>query len=529
MSVATAVFFALLLIAAFAVIARVLRQPYPIVMVIGGALIALIPGLPEIHLNPDIVFLVILPPLLFVGGWTTDAREFKLYLTPILYLSLGLVIVTTVVVAFFAHWLIGLPLAAAFVLGAVLSPPDAIATEAIADEVSLPRATAAILSGESLVNDATALVIYRFAIAAVVTGTFSLFSATLQFFYVAIGGVAIGLVLAEGIAWVQTRVKQSKYADDTVSTIFSIVTPFLVYLPAEALHASGVLATVTAGVALGRRSGTLFTSQSRIAALHVWELLIFVLNGAAFLLIGLQLRTILHGLRSYPPQTLVLYALSTCAVLVAVRFAMVFSVTYLRLKLDRKSFGQTPPTWKTMLITSWAGMRGLITLAVALAIPATTATGEAFPGRSLILFLAFSTIVITLVGQGITLPFLIRGLAIVDPISDDDALVRARLRTALAARERLRELESEFTTTHEWEIAGRMIGALDDRIGHFGALESGAEDAHSRTPERGKRLQLEMYAAERKALEGMRASGEISDRVYSEIGWEIDLSEARLA
>lgn len=252
----TIVFWTLLAIAVFGIASRALRLPYPIVMVVGGAMLAFVPGLPSIRVPPDLVFLVLLPPLLFGGGWQTDPREFREFLEPILLLALGLVIFTTVVVAYFAHAFMGLPLAAAFVLGAVLSPPDAIATEAIADEVPFPRSLNAILSGESLINDATALVIYRFAIAAVLTGTFSFGLAALQFAYVSVAGIAIGIAIARVAGWVLIRLREAKAVDSVTSTIVTIVTPFLVYLPAEALHASGVLATVAAGITLGRHSSS---------------------------------------------------------------------------------------------------------------------------------------------------------------------------------------------------------------------------------------------------------------------------------
>jgi Na+/H+ antiporter len=525
------VFWALLAIGIFGIVARLTRVPYPIVMVIGGATIALIPNIPPIHLPPDIVFVLLLPPILFAGGWTTDVRAMKRSLEPILLLALGLVAFTTAVVAIVAHAYVGLPLASAFVLGAILSPPDAIATEAIGESVPFPRGIATILSGESLINDATALVIYRFAVAAVATGAFSLAGATLDFFYVAIAGIAIGLAVAEVAGRIQIYLREKGLVDDVTATIVTMVTPFVAYLPADAAHASGVLAAVAAGISLNRRSDRMFDGQMRLTASGAWGVMIFTLNGVAFLSIGLQLDSVLAGLSAYRPMTLACYALATCGVVIASRFVWIFASVYTRRAFGRlKGLDAKNVTWRGLFVMSWAGMRGIVTLAGALALPATLQNGTPFPDRNLIVFLAFTTIVVTLVGQGLTLPFIMRALDVVEDGADDTSdMARARVEIARAARSRLRELEADFTTQEEWTIAGRMIAALDQRIDHFGDGPTptiGTEEIA--TQDRDRSIQRELATKQRDTLAELRGTGAITDRAFRDLQWEIDLLELHL-
>jgi Na+/H+ antiporter len=522
----------LLAITLFAILSRLVRVPYPIVMLIGGGLIALIPGLRPVKLAPDVVFLVILPLLLFGGGWTTDFRRFKQLLVPILWLALGLVVLTTLAVAYVAHAWLGLPLASAFVLGAILSPSDAIATEAIADEIPFPAGAQTILSGESLVNDAAALVLYAFAIDAVSTGTFSLVPAALDFLYVTVAGMAIGLIAAYAIYRVSGWMRRANVQDDVLSVLISLVTPFMTYLPAQAAQASGVLAAVTGGVFLSTRSSTIFTAEQRLAAGGVWATTTFALNGFAFILVGLQLRSVFGELASYSPGTLLGYALGIAAVVVGTRFVAVFaggSLRWARGKARGGDVGAHPP-WGGFIITAWAGMRGIVTLAGALAIPATTASGTPFPGRALILFLAFTTIVITLVGQGLTLPYIVRRLGGGPDDGYQRDLALARLRLAEAGRERMRELEAGFTSTTEWEAASRIIGTLQEQITQAQAVLDGAATGDRTTALASAESSLigSMHAAERTALERMRRNAEISDRAFRQIQYEIDLGESRL-
>ena len=517
---------------ALALIAKKLRVPYPVVFVIGGLVLALIPGVPTITLQPDLVFLLFLPALIFGDGWTTDYRSFKRYAQPIFMLAIGLVAFTSLCVAYVAHWLMGFPLAVGFVLGAILSPTDAVATDAIAEEVGLPRRLMTILSGESLVNDATGLVIYRFAVLAVLTGAFSFVDAGLRFVYVAGAGVAVGIALGWLIAKVAVAIRKAGLSDDVIAVSISLVTPFAVYVPAEAIGASGVLAAMSAGIFLSRSSLQIFDADARIAAGAVWNLLFFIFNGAAFVLIGLQLRGIVHGLSGYRLSTLIGWSLAIALVVMLVRYAWMFPATYGRRRLFpgvREREGPDPP-WRWVFVLATAGMRGIVSLAAALALPDAIRPGVPFPYRDLILFVTFVVILVTLVGDGLALPWLIRRWNIKDSEDDGQALAAARVRVADAARSHLRTLEPAFTSTAEWEAAGRLHAGYEQRANHFAAHAAGVEpDDDALQHEVEQRLRREGYEAERRALSEMRRSGEISDAAYRELEWDIDLAESRLA
>src|SRR5450631_1262328 len=332
-----------------ALLAKKLRVAYPVVFVIGGAALGAIPGTPRIALAPDLVFLLFLPPLIFGDGWTTDVRTFVRYRQPILLLAIGLVLFTSVCVAHAAHALLGFPLALGYVLGAILSPTDAVATDAIAEELNLPRRLAAIINGESLVNDASGLVIYAFAVTAVLTGAFSLGLALLQFVYVVVIGLGVGIgggmILSRVIDWI----RRSGLSDEVIAVSISLVTPFALYVSADALHASGVLAALSGGMMLSRKSSQIFDADSRIAASAVWNLLFFTFNGAAFVLIGLQLRSIVGALTVYPPGTLAGWALGIAAVVILARYVWVFPVSRLRRAIFPASAASEgpPPSWQT--------------------------------------------------------------------------------------------------------------------------------------------------------------------------------------
>jgi len=308
----------------------------------------------------------------------------------------------------------------------------------------------------------------------------------------------------------------------------SLATPFLAYLPAEAAHVSGVLAAVAAGMSLSRRSADLFDGEMRVTAGGAWGVAVFALNGVAFLAIGLQLPSLVAGLSAYRPATLATYGAITSGIVIASRFVWIFGSVFIRRTLGRlRGFREARLTWRGMVVMSWAGMRGIVTLAAALALPAATRDGTPFPGRDLILFLAFVTIVVTLVGQGLTLPFIMRKLDVVEDQDDGTDIARGRVGAAVAARERLRELEADFESVEEWTIAGRLIAELDQRIDHFGR-DAGAGLDGVAAHERDLALRRELYGVERAALSKMRHSGEITDRAYRDLTYEIDLAEARL-
>jgi Na+/H+ antiporter len=360
----------LVAVSALALLSRKVPVPYPILLVLGGLLLALIPGLPVVRLNPELVFLFFLPPLLYPAAIFTPWRDFRANLRPIALLAVGLVLFTTVSVGFLAHYFIpDFPLAAGFVLGAIISPPDAIAATAIAQHLRIPRRIITVLEGESLVNDATALVAFRFGVAAVVTGVFSLAHATGQFFVVGIGGILIGLLVGIVTFWIQKPID-----DPPIEITLSLLTPFAAYLPAEQLGVSGVLAVVTTGLYHGWRLPEFTTSRTRLQAGPVWEMIEFLLNGFIFLLIGLQLPEVLRHLSGRSIPQLVWYAAAISIAVILIRILWVFPATYLPRLLFKSIRRRDPfPPWQHVMLVAWTGMRGVVSLAAALALPFTTA------------------------------------------------------------------------------------------------------------------------------------------------------------
>src|ERR1700736_1433010 len=361
----------LIVVATLAILAKKVDVPYPVLLVIGGLALGFVPGLPPVQLDPDLVFLFLLPPLLYPAAVFTSWRDFRTNLRPILFLAIGLVLLTTAVVAVVAHALTGLPWPAAFVLGAIISPPDAVAATAITSRLRVPRMIVTILDGESLVNDATALVAYRFAIAAMMSGTFSLSEAIGRFVLVAVGGTGIGLA----VGWLAAHV-QHRLDDPPVQMTISLLTPFAAYIPAERLHVSGVLAVVAAGLFIGWRVPQILTSRTRLNAYVFWEMMVFILNGLIFVLIGLQLPRIIHALSGRSLKQLVWHAVLISCAAIVVRIAWVFTATYL-LRLIRNSWRKTEsyPAWQNVTIIAWTGMRGVVSLGAALALPLTLSDG----------------------------------------------------------------------------------------------------------------------------------------------------------
>ncbi|HLP75620.1 MAG TPA: Na+/H+ antiporter [Candidatus Paceibacterota bacterium] len=526
MSLVVDIFVGLLLtVAVLGLIARRLNIPYPIFFVVGGALLGLIPRLPAIRLDPELVFLFFLPPLLFPAALFTSWRDFRANLRPITLLAVGLVLFTTIAVALLAHYFMNLPLAVGFVLGAIISPPDAIAATAIAERLRVPQRIVTVLEGESLVNDATALVAYRFAIVAVVTGSFSLAKASGQFVIVAVGGIAIGLA----IGWLAEQFHK-RVDDAPIEITVSLLTPFAAYLLAERWGASGVLAVVTAGLYLGRRMPELLSFRTRLRGGPVWEMLEFLLTGFVFILIGLQLPEVLRRLsgNSIPIRDLVIYALVISIAIVGIRILWVFPATYLPRLLLRKIRERDPyPKWQHVAIVSWTGMRGVVSLAAALALPLTTATGEAFPGRDLILFLTFVVIFATLVVQGLSLPPLIRWLDLEDDQSMEKEERNARLKANRDALARLNAIAEKDPA--KADALQRLRIEYED---HIRSIE-GAEPANAGSPLRlfsseYERLSYEALQQERQTIIQLRNENVINDEVLRHIQRDIDLAEARL-
>lgn len=512
------------------ILAPRLHVPYAILLVLGGLLLGFIPGLPRFTLDPDLVFLLFLPPLLYSSAWLTSWRDFRANLRPISLLAIGLVLVTVVVVAVVAHLLIpGLPWAVAFVLGAIVSPTDAVAATAIAKRLGIPQRIVTIIEGESLVNDATGLVAYRFAVAAAISGAFSLSQAGLQFVLVSAGGIALGLAAGWGL----TRVH--RWLDNPPLEItVTLLTPFAVYLLGEeVLQVSGVLATVTTGLYLTYRAPTFFSSETRLQANAVWNILIFQLNGLVFILIGLQLPGILDNLEStiarHSPLVLVEYAVLVSLTVILTRLVLAFPGTYLPRLLSRRLRERDPyPGWRTVVMIGWTGMRGAVSLAAALALPEVTATGAAFPERALVVFLTFCVILATLVIQGLSLPPLIRGLRLQDDGASEREETKVRLMAAQAALARLDELASQD------EVSQRLVQHLrrhyEARIHSITKRARQAEDEPG--PDQAtmyQQLQREALEAERDAVIDLRNRGEINDDILRRIERELDLEEQRLA
>ncbi len=511
----------LIVVAALAILAKKVTLPYPVLLVIGGLALGFVPGLPGVQLDPDLVFLFLLPPLLYPAAVFTSWRDFRANLTPILLLAIGLVLLTTVLVAVVAHALTGLPWAAAFVLGAVVSPPDAVAATAITSRLRVPRKIVSVLDGESLVNDATALVAYRFAVAAMISGTFSLHGAAGRFFLVAAGGICIGLA----VGWLAAHL-QRRLDDPPVQMTISLLTPFAAYIPSERLHVSGVLAVVTAGMFMGWRGPQILTARTRLNIYVFWEMMVFLLNGLVFVLIGLQLPRILHTLSGRSLKQLIWHGVLISAAAIVVRIAWVFASTNLLRLVSAIRHKEDPyPGWRNAAIVGWTGMRGVVSLAAALAIPLTLADGHPFPGRDYILFITFCVILATLVLQGLTLPAVIHRLGVVD-----DGLANVEERTArLKANETALAYLSEVDKRFPPEVIDRLRVEYDDRIRQLEACAKSDEDqADEPMVPSFAQLQQEALDVERRTIIQLRDEYVINDEVLRRIQADLDHAEARL-
>ena len=513
------------IVAALVITARKLLVPYPIVLVLGGLALSFIPHLPEVRLSPDLVFYFILPPLLYPAALFTSWRDFRRNLRPILLLAIGLVLITMVTVAYVAHSLVpDLPWAAAFALGAIVSPPDAVAATAVIRRLGIPPRIETILEGESLVNDATALVAFQFAVAAVMTGTFSLEHATARFVFVAIGGIGFGLLVGYAMRWVQQQLD-----DPPVQITLSLLTPFLAYLPAEHLHVSGVLAVVTAGIYLGWHSPVIVSARYRLQAFAFWEIVVFLLNGFVFIVIGLQLPGILRALLGQAFTRLIVDGLIVSVAVIVARFVWVFPVTYLSRWLFPKVRARDPsPPWQQVALICWAGMRGVVSLAAAFALPFALPNGNPFPGRDYILFLTFCVILATLVLQGLTLPVVVRVLGLQDDGSTDEEERAARLEANQAA---MKLIDGAAAGDFPADIVSRLRAEYDDRLQQLQRCAEQQGDDRSgevATPQY-QQLQKKALDVEREAIIRLRNQRVINDKALRRIQRDLDLAEARLS
>jgi len=511
--------------ALLAQLARVLNVPYPILLVVGGLGLGFVPGLPVVQIAPEVIFIIFLPPLLNAAAFTSSPLDLRVHLRPIVLLAIGLVLLTTLAVAAVVHFVVGLPWAVSFVLGAILAPTDLVAAEAIFRRLGVPERVGTVVGGESLINDGTGLAAFRVALAAV-GGTFSLWEAGLRFLLIGGGGILVGLVLAWVILPLWARLR-----DPSILITFSVLIPYGVYILAEeVLHVSGILAVVTYGLSQGWRAPRLFPdASSRIQALAFWGVLIFVLEALLFILVGQQLPSILGSLGEYSLAQVLLYAVLIYAAVLAARFAWFFSTPYLHPVIDRLLRTRyLRASWQERLVMSWSGMRGGISLAAALAVPVTIG-GERFEGRDLILFLTFAVILATLILQGLTLPLLIRALRLKDDGNEDTLMeLRARLEGARAALSRLERIsENERVPPGAKQ---QMRDNYEGRIRRYeGGIEAGGttdEYAENSAAWRGWRRAL--IGAEREAILSLRDRGEISPEVMRRIERDLDLEESRI-
>lgn len=516
----------LIVATALAIVAHRFAIPYPALLVVGGLVLGFVPALPEVTLEPDIVFLLFLPPILFGAGYFTSIRDLKANRRPIAFLAVGLVLFTTVVVAVVAKAVVGesLPWAAAFALGAIVAPPDAVAATAIFQRLGVPRRMVTILEGESLLNDATALVAYRFAVVAAVSGSFSLVEASVSFVVVAIGGALIGWAVGHLVALFVRRVDDPVY-----SVVITFLAPVAAYLAAETFDLSGVLSTVVAGIWVGRHAPRQMSSAVRLAGVAAWQVLLFLINGAVFILIGLQLPGVLAALADRPTGQPIIVAAAVVVAAIVARIVWVFPTTYLPRWASAKLGANDPyPPVRNVAVVAWAGMRGVVSLAAALALPA------GFPERDLVVFVTFVVILATLLGQGLTLPLVIRLLRIDDgEAGDGHDEAHARAITVEAAVARIEEL------AQEWPGHLELIETLRAQYGHrshHAELHHDAQDEHGDADREAaeqellehRAIRVAVIAAEREALVALRERGGVSDEAFRRVERDLDLEELRM-
>jgi len=500
------------------------RLPMEVVLVLASLIVSFIPGLPDVHLDTDLVFRVFLPPILFAAAYFTSWRDFRASLRPIVLLAFGLVLFTaTGIAAVCVAMIPGFTWAQGFLLGAIISPPDAAAATAITRKLGVPRRLITLLEGESLLNDASALVLYRFALAAVLTGAFSLWSAAGQFALVSAGGVAVGLLVAAIAFQILKRLE-----DPRAQTILTLVVAYGCYIFAERLQVSGVISAVTGGLYFGRMIPVTVSAQTRIEAKAIWDAVLFVIDGLVFTLIGLQLPSVVKGVE---PRTLLLYtgyAVVLSAAVILVRLLWIFPATYIPRWLSPAFARRDPaPPWNVVVVLGWTGMRGIVSLAAVLAIPQFLPSGESFPDRSLLVFLTYAVILVTLLLPALTLPRLKVWLRLEDggERQREEAAARIASAEAVVARASLwrernaypRELVDSFRARFE-----RRLRTIRSNVAETAVSTLIGEDLAIR------RMTKESIEEERRVLGDLRRRREIHDEVFHQLNYELDIEEMRL-
>jgi len=516
----------LLFVVIFAALARKLQTPYPIVLVVAGLFLSFIPGIPRVSLNPDVVFLVVLPPLLYSAAWLTSWREFKFNLVSISFLAFGLVGFTVLGVAGTAAWVFpGFDWRLGLVLGAVVATTDAIAATSIAKRVGLPQRIVDILEGESLVNDASGLLALEFAVAMVVSGRIpTVAQGALRLTYLIAVGLVIGLLFGLIVDWFERRID-----DGPIEIVVSILTPYAAYLAAEAVHASGVLAVIACGLYLSRRSSEFFSATVRIQAWAVWDSLTFAINGLVFVLIGLQLPHVLAGIRGYSLLHLAFYGAMFSAIVIVLRLLWMYPGTFLARLIRRHLLHQTfpMPGPKQIFVVGWTGMRGVVALAAAIALPEVLSDGSPFPQRNLIIFLTFCVILVTLVLQGLTLPPLIRALGLAGQAGTEDEEQEARRVITSSALNHLENARgqdlADFAAVYD-DLSHRYTR----RLASLSKENDAGDGMSNKELDRYRQILGELLRLERRTAVRLRNEGRINDEVLRKIEHELDLSETRL-
>jgi monovalent cation/hydrogen antiporter len=499
-----------------------IKIPYPILLVLAGIGIGLFPGLPHIALHHEVVFLIFLPPILYAAAWSTSLVDFKKAKRPITLLATGCVIFSTCAVAWIAHTFIpGFGWPEAFVLGAIISPPDAVAAAAATKGLNLPKRVVTILEGESLVNDATGLIAYRYAVAAVVTGVFSFWEASLHFFLVAGAGIVLGFALGFVFKWIHRFTPDNPTTDTTLT----FLAPYICYLTAESMHVSGVLAVVTCGLYMAYNSSVVFSQQTRLQATGTWNTIIFILNGIIFILIGLQLPQILTSIEGHSFITLLKYGAVISAAVIVGRIIWVYPGAYIP-RLSKKIRDSEPEVnIRSVTIVAWSGMRGVVSLAAALALPLTTAGGEPFPNRSLILFLTFTVIFSTLVLQGLTLRPLIKWLGLKQDEREHQIEQQARLHIASSIIE---HIEENYSLSLSEDVLNQVKTKYEIRIQRIRKDQTQQKRINDQQIIELHRIQQELLDKERQLVIRLRNDGKIGDEALRKIEYELDLEETRL-
>lgn len=522
----TLVIILLFIIAFLWLLSKRFNFPFPIMLVLFGIALSLIPGLPTLKVSPDIVFFLFLPPLLYHAAWNTSWHDFRAAIRPISLAAIGLVLFTTVAVAIVAHYLIpsfGWPVA--FLLGAIISPPDVVSASAVTKGLGLHPGLLTILEGESLINDASALIAYRYALAAITTAGFAWWQAGLNFLYVAAVGIAVGW----GVALIMRLIHERFTCDAVVDVTLTFLTPYTSYLVAEHFGASGVLAVVTTGLYLSFRSNKLFSHEGRIMIDSIWEVVMFILNGLIFILIGLQLRTVSEGMGAYSKGSLIAYGVTISLLVILIRFVWIMPSLIWPDRVGRSIYGDRGYERKNLVVFGWSGMRGIVSMAAAMALPLSFAGSHIFPHRNLLIFLTFCVILTTLVLLGLTLPWLIR-LMKLEPYSV--VAQEYEVRTKIVSNA-INKIEEEYSLLPDellnnikskYEVKYNRLQKTALPSNYFGQGKTLSSQVFNEYTQ----VQLDLLEVERTSIQQMHVSGSASDSILRKIERELDVEEMRL-